>query len=363
MRTPPSSALRRAARPMAWTMAIVIGTVLGAASAGAQIRGVVVDGAQRPVEEATVELWLAERPVARMLTDEQGRFQIPGGPAEGMLMLTIRRMGLAAQAIPLASRDTTLRVTMEAQTLSLRPIAVEASAGRLCPRREEPEARALWTAMRGRYWQSDQPEVPLFGFIEFRSGVGEKSDAFDPAAGRTGPMWTRGPLIIAYPELMVRSGYATRAQGGVGERTAFWDYRALDGGTTQDFTGDFFGQAHTFSILRRTAEETTIAFCPRERMGRTGQVQGTLVVLADTTLGSARWTFRTPAPDEDAGGEASFHRPDPTFGGALLARESVFWRKTGRHRYYYEAQRFTAWRPRGLDEGIPPEMRPYVDRP
>lgn len=319
-----------------------LAAALGAVPAAGQVRGVVVDGAERPVAQATVELWMESRPAAASRTDEQGRFEIPGGPADGPLRLTVRRLGLATQVIPLASRDTTLRVTMEEQAVPLLSVAVEATAGRLCPRREEPRARALWTGMRGRYWQPGADTPSVFGFAEFRSGTGEKRDAFDARAARTRVGWTTGSLIIAHPELMALSGYATRAAGGVGERTAFWHYRALDGGAMQDFTGEFFGTAHTFAILRQTAEETTVAFCPRERMGRTGQIQGTLTLRPDTTLAAARWTFHTPRPDEDAGGEASYYPPNPIFGRALLTRESVFWRKSGRA-YYYETSGFARW--------------------
>jgi hypothetical protein len=159
---------------------------------------------------------------------------------------------------------------------------------------------------------------------------------------------------------MALSGYATDAAGGVGERTASWSYRALDQGSIQDFTGDYFGTAHTFSILHQAAGETTIAFCPRGRMGRTGQIEGMLVLGADTTLQRAQWSFRTPYPDEDAGGEASYDPPDPALGRALLVRESIFWRKTNPPRYYFEGHRFSGWQRWTHDRPIthPEQARP-----
>lgn len=317
--------------------------ILCASPAAAQVRGVVVDRSERPVAGALIELWVTSRRAAGTQTDEQGRFELPSGPAEGGLVLTVRRLGLATQTVHLTSRDTTLLVMMDVQAVALQPVTVETFVGRLCPRQEEPQARHLWTRMRSRYWQLGADSVFVFGFMEFRSGTGEKSDAYDPDAGRTSAGWTIGALVSAHPEIMALSGYATSAAGGVGERTAFWDYRALDGGMMQDLTGEHFGAVHTFSILTQGADQITIAFCPRDRLRRTGQIQGTLVLRSDTTLSHARWTFQTPDPKEDAGGEASYFPPTQAFGRALLADETVFWRKSGTG-YYFEAKAFAGWR-------------------
>ena len=317
--------------------------LLGAPPAGAQIRGLVVDRSEQPVAGALVELWVTSRRAAGAQTDEQGRFEIPGGPGDGKRILTVRRLGLATQTVHLTSRDTTLVVTMEVQAVTLRPVTVETAAGRLCPRREEPQARQLLTRMQSRYWQMGADTVFVFGFMEIRSGRGEKSDVYDPEAGRTRAGWTTGALVIAPPELMALSGYALSAAGDVGERTAFWSYRDLDDGMMQDFTGEYFGSAHTFSILSQSADQTAIVFCPRDRLRRTGQIQGILVLRPDTTLSHARWTFRTRAPNEDAGGEASYYLPDAAFGRALLARETAFWRKSNAV-YYFETKAFTGWR-------------------
>lgn len=332
----------RAAR---WFLRIApIATALCAAPAAAQIRGVVVDRSERPVPDALVELWASSRHASATRTDDHGRFEIPAGPEQHQLTLTVRRLGFATQTLQLSSRDTTLRAVLEPRPVSLQPLTVETPARRLCPLREEPRAREIWTRMQSRYWQPGADSVFVFGFMELRSGTGEMDDAFDPEAGRTGAGWTTGALIVAHPELMARSGYAADAAGGVGERTAFWSYRALDDGMMQDFTGDYFGSVHNFSIISQNAGQTIVAFCPRDRLRHTGQIQGTLTLRADTTLGTARWSFRTPHPSEDAGGEASYLPPDQAFGRALLVRESVFWRKSGPHFYYFEAKSFSGWR-------------------
>ena len=315
-----------------------------ATPAAAQVRGRVVDASGRPVGDAVVELWASTRAAGAARTDDGGRFEIAAAPAEPGLVLTLRRVGLRTRTIHLASADTALEVRMDVQPVVLAPLSVLSTRRRTCPNREDPRARALWERMRSRYWQPGADTPSVFGFMEFRSGVGEQVDAYRPEAGSVVAGWTTGPLVIAHPWLMARSGYASRANGGAGERTASWSYRALDGGAMQDFTGEHFGAVHTFSIVTLDAEGMTIAFCPRERPGRTGQLAGTLGLDADTTLGWARWSFRTPHPDEDAGGEASYHPPDPALGRALLARETLFWRRTNPPRYYFESHHFTGWR-------------------
>jgi hypothetical protein len=330
---------------------------LASLPAAAQVRGRVVDAADRPVPGAVVEVWMDARLAAGTQTDADGRFVLDVRAEGGML--TVRRLGLRTRTMRLAA-DTALVVRMAVQPVVLRPVSVAATRRRTCPNREDPRARTLWERMRGRYWQPDQDSVFVFAFMEFRGGTGQKADAWDPAAGRTSAGWTTGPLVIAHPESMPFSGYATDAAGGAGERTASWSYRALDQGAIQDFTGDYFGSAHTFSLLHQAAGETTIAFCPRGRMERTGQIEGTLVLAADTTLQRAQWSFRTPHPDEDAGGEASYDPPDPALGRALLVRESIFWRKTNPPRYYFEGHRFSGWQRWTLARPIthPDQARP-----
>ena len=324
-----------------------------ATPAAAQVRGRVVDAADRPVAGARVEMWVDSRPAAAAETDARGGFQLSNVQADDGMMLTVRRLGLQTRTLRLTAADTALVVRMEVQPVVLQPLSVAAIRQPPCPNREDPRARALWDAMRGRYWQLGAESVFVFSFLEERSGVGAKADAWDPEAGRVSTGWTTGALIDADPRWMRLSGYANSAAGGVGERTAYWSYRSLDGGSTQDFTGEYFGAVHTLSILHQGADRTTtIAFCSRERMGNTGQIQGTLVVAPDTTLHLARWTFRTPRPDEDAGGEASYYAPDPALGNALLARETIFWRKTNPPRYYFEGNKYSGWQRYTLDRPI-----------
>jgi hypothetical protein len=326
----------------AWRHALALLATLVAQAAGAQVRGTVVDTSGVPVPHAEVQVWSGTRFLGRGDADAQGVFRLRSVPVDS-LTLSVHRTGFQTRIVHMAASDTSVLVRMTPAPIRLAPVTVSSAGGRLCPNREDPRARARWTAMRSRYWQETSPPVVVFGLVETRSGVGTREEVHDAAAGRRSTGWTHDSLLIAHPEFMVRSGYATRANGGVGERTAFWSYRDLDGGMMQDFTGDFFGQAHTFSFVDAGGQDLLV-FCPRERMQRTGQMEGTLRLDSAQNLVDARWRFRTPAPDEDAGGEAAYEPPDPALGRALLVRDSRFWRKTNGGRYYFEARTFTGWR-------------------
>ncbi|HEX6038116.1 carboxypeptidase-like regulatory domain-containing protein [Longimicrobium sp.] len=316
--------------------------VLGAQAAGAQVRGTIVDTGGAFLRDAEVQVWTGTRYLGQLNTDEQGTFRLRRLEVDS-LTLTVHRIGFNTRIVELAASDTAVLVRMEPAPVRLAPVTVASTGRRICPNREDPRARALWTAMRGRYWQPTSPAVVVFGLLEKRSGVGSKQDVYDPAAGERSTGWTEDALLIAHPELMALSGYATRANGGTGFRTAFWQYRFLDDGGMQDFTGDWFGQAHTLSTVD-AGGETVLVFCPRERMQRTGQMEGTLRLDVAMNLVQAQWRFRTPPPDEDAGGEAMYLPPALALGRALLVRESWFWRKTNGGRYYFEAKTFTGWR-------------------
>jgi hypothetical protein len=262
--------------------------------------------------------------------------------AQTPLVLSVRRIGFETVVIDLASSDTTVTLRLLPRPIALAPLSVTAHA-RTCPNREDAHARALWERARARYWQPNHEPVELFGLMEVRRGVGARHDAFDREIGSVTAGWTQGAPIIAHPT-MSRTGYAISVTTSLGERSAFWFYRALDHGMMQDFTGDFFGGAHTISLVHSGSDRFVIGFCPRERLRRVGQIEGVLILNADTTLAGAQWRFRTPRPDEDAGGETVYYPPDRSLRSVLLVEESWYWRRTTNGRYYFENRNYTGWR-------------------
>lgn len=198
-----------------WLRALAILAAVVAQAAGAQVRGTVADTSGAPLPRATVQVWTGTRYLGQLNTDEHGTFRLRRLDADS-LTLTVHRTGFQTRIVALAASDTSVRVRMEPAPVRLAPVTVASTGRRLCPNREDPRARALWTTMRGRYWQPSAAPVVAFALLENRSGTGSREEVYDPAAGERSTGWTEDALLIAHPELMVRSGYATRAQ------TAAW---------------------------------------------------------------------------------------------------------------------------------------------
>lgn len=316
--------------------------LIAAGPAAAQIRGVVVDAAGEPVHGAVVESWDGQRRVDAADSDSAGGFRLGGTAGRAPLVLTVRRLGMRTRVMEMGPADSVVRVRMEAQALVMAPL-VAASETRICPNRDDPRARMLWERMRSRYWNDPADSVRVFALVESWSGTvpREEIGSRDGASATAG--WTESQPSRSLLDVR-RSGYAWRRSGFSGERTEQWFYVHLDGGAWQHFTLPDFGALHTLSIVRAGAEGTVIGFCPRERMGRAGQIQGTLEVGADTTLAAAKWRFRTPRPVEDAGGEAVYQPPDTALHRLLLAEETLFWKRAADGRFYFEAAQHGGWR-------------------
>jgi hypothetical protein len=313
-----------------------------------------VDATGRPVAGATLELWAATTAIGSVLSDSAGAFDFGVVDANPPLILSARRIGFKVQTVDVRSPDTAIVVQMDEQPVALSPLRVLHTPEQICPNREDPRARALWEAMRSRYWQDGDDAVLVFGLMEVRRGIGDREAAYTPGAGRTSAGWTEGGLVTPREWSLTRTSYAHRITQSLGERHAFWSYRMLDQGTIQDFTQIPFGMLHTMSLVGVGAGESVLGFCPRERLRQRGQIEGVLVLAADTTLQSARWRFRTPRPDEDAAGEASYYPPDPRLGSALLADETLFRRRTTGGQYYFELRSYSSWRPWNGDRNARP---------
>ena len=312
--------------------------------ASAQIGGVVVEAGQRPVQGATIEVWRSSRSVAAAVSDSAGRFDIALGSEAFPVTVSVRQLGLKTRVVDLAAPDDALTIQMEAQPVTLSPVVVASTVRRICPNREDPRARAAWERMRQLYWQEGMDTVLVFGLLEFRTGKATRSDVGSPGVGRVSAAWSYGAVSTSSSYYLPLAGYARAASGSTGERTASWWYYPLDDGLKQNFTLGQFGAAHTFSIVSESAAGLVVGFCPRERLGAKGQIEGTLVIAPDGTLNSARWAYRTRPPLEDAGGQATYFPPDPRLGRALLSQGGLFWRRTTQGEYYFEHRAYTAWR-------------------
>jgi hypothetical protein len=331
-----SSSLRGCLR---W-LALVL-TIGPAPRLPAQVQGRIVDEAARPVAGATVELWAARERESGVESDAAGAFTLGRPMAAGALTLTVRRIGFRTRVIDLASADTTLVVRMVAAPVTLAPVTATARR-RICPHRDDPRARAAWERMRSWYWQADADSLYVFGLVEFYTDTVPRTEIGIPGQPVLG--WTENTFPRGADPFVPIQGYAFRSRVSNGDRTTFWNYIQLDAGTAQHFTQPMFGRMHTLAFVPGAAGETVIGFCPRERLGEQGQIEGTLTLRPDHTLARAQWVFRTREPVEDAGGEADYLPPDPRLRSLLLAESTRFWRKIPRGEYYFEHERSIEYR-------------------
>lgn len=285
---------------------------------------------------------MATQRISTAETDSAGMFEFQPSAVEGSLQLTVRHIGFAPRVLEVAVTDTALMLRMEDAPIILPTVIAAGRRGRLCPNREDPRARALWEAMRNRYWQEPVGYPPVFGLAQFEVDTVPRENIGAEDMGRTVTGWVEH--VRQRESLIPAAGYAFRSAGSVTDRTTFWWYSSLDNGTSQHFTQPLFGQLHKFAFAAGVPGQLVVSFCPRERLGEKGQIEGTLTLRGDTTLARAGWTFRTREPSENAGGEATYLPPDPGMRRLLLGEATLFWRQLPNKQYYVERERYAGWR-------------------
>ncbi|MET0398514.1 MAG: carboxypeptidase-like regulatory domain-containing protein [Longimicrobiaceae bacterium] len=330
--------------------------------AAAQLRGVIADPDGRPVPGATVELWGASARLGRTTTDARGEFGFTAEAAAGAGAVTVQRIGFAPLTRAVAP-PASLELRLEPLAVPL-PELRSRTARRACPNREEPAARRLWEAARRRYDAGiasrgiSSVSRTWSGIVDARDvGIVDEDRMHGATAGGHGE-------ATGVDGMVRRWGYAApKSLGyipwGISWQDDFfaWSYPALHERYAYHFAGDTFGALHALSVLSAGDGATTLGFCPRGRE-RTA-IEGTLTLGADGSFLSAAWSFRTPRPREDAGGEVVF-APRSTGVRPLLPVRGVFWRRMGgSRRYWQRASTYTAWFV-GQDSTMP--VRPWVPR-
>lgn len=340
-----------------WRTRVVIFAMVAATQfvtpAPGQVGGRVVDGQSRPLPSVAVELWAEGRRVATRRTGAGGEFRFEATEPSAPVQVRAQMLGYspAERSVSPPSRDLVLRLTPTA--LQIEGITASATPPVRCPARESEEARALWNDLRAGYDSSADS-----------MGVSFYSRRLDTV--------TRSPFeVVPDEELFVRSWYGIK--GRVGQEDAIhvhpyeygfpiltsfdpayvaWRYRALattDGG---HFIEDSFGAAHSLSILARRGRTTVVAFCPLRPSPKGPSLQGALTIEQRAGLVRAEWTFHTPNPAQDAGGEVSFVSRG-TERSPLLPARTLFWRKiVGQQLYFVRFEHFAAY------ELLPPDVHP-----
>lgn len=329
-----------------------------APSASAQLRGMVVDSAGKPVPGVTVEAWSPYRQIGARASDQAGSFRFPAEETRGLGGIFARRAGwtTAYQGVPWG--DTLVMVRMEPAPSVLPGLTVRA-APVPCPRRDAPRARELWTALHNRYRGGTDTTTVIMHFDRAVSvGPRDSTAVADPDRAAWG--WIRsGPRDRRVNGYFIRAGgYALSISESHHEAYAGWKYPPLQSQYAMHFVENYFGEQHVFSFAAGAGGTSVLRFCPRERSKRRPQIEGSLTLGADGTLLRAAWSYLTPDPRQDAGAEVEFTAADGVAPLLLLPVTSTYWRRTVGGKFYRQRETYTGWRVAPQDADLDMMARP-----
>jgi hypothetical protein len=248
--------------------------------------------------------------------------------------------------------DLTLELTPVA--LKLEGITAVARPAVTCPRREDHAARELWAALRVRY-DHTQDTLGLSFYATRYDATGPLDDLGSLGERQMMRSW----YGVAGRSRRLNAHYTSSYTYAYPILTSFdpayarWRYRELQTTDVGHFIDEEFGERHTFSVLGQDKEVVILGFCPTEGRSKRATIEGKLTVGRDTSLVKAEWTFRTPRPTEEAGGEVVFVPRGPEAIPLLPAR-ALFWRKLIGRRisYFQRSEQFATY------EFLPPDSAP-----
>lgn len=289
----------------------------------AQLYGVVADEAGRGIVGAAVELWIdGSQDTTR--TTAHGGFSFDVDLQRGhSAFLVIRTIGYRPTRHVVRSLTDTLRIAMMRIALPLPEVVVLARTR--CPNTHNGHASGLWDQIRTKYasstgWRAQSDayagRVPVSEL-----GYESASEAYHRDQGCTEAC--RKDLS----EKVKTKGYAWPWNGFKGIYDS-WQYPPLESVLVSHFAGPYFAESHTFSAHARQdgMAGLEIAFCPR-RTGLPG-IEGSVLISSDSLIQEINWSFKTPSPDESAGGHVEF-APVVEIGKrpSLLPIRGLFWRR------------------------------------
>lgn len=274
----------------------------------AQIAGVVVDSAGRPVAGARVELWGRSALGVTGLSNREGRFDLPSRPSATRVLAFA--MGMDSAFAQLGNLLKPVKVVLRPRPVILPGLSVDV-APLQCPRKDDAAARALWRRVVASY--EPLPDTVLWAarIVRMSEGVGYPGAPMEGSSSmhgitEGGSFFGRDVPLSSVPwsEAWIRRhGYAHRvAWGGVDRRVDAWAYLPLDG------RGAAHLQTRTFADLQRfgfggSPGDRTIVLCSKDtkKPGIRGQIvinQADRVVRADMEVrdapagGGCRWRGR-----------------------------------------------------------------------
>ncbi len=311
----------------------------------AQVNGRVMDPADNPVDGARVEAIGESGVTGTAITNGEGRFSFSAEIVSRSHELKVEFLGFREVIVPLLGDTRQYYIQLGEPLVPLEGLLVT-SDREVCSLRDNREARALWESVQDRY----QPARTLedFGMASYVSAaisVGQSDPTSDlelpeVALGRHG---SASLLRFSWRRRAEREGYAYRIRrNDTDQAYDSWAYAPLDADFAAHFVDASFGELNDFVLLESGGDGWSITFCPEDE-DQPG-IFGRLEIAADSTLTSAEWVFKTPDPNEDAGGKATFRNAAVRSGKTyLLPSESISWRRLPPGDFYKQHQRFEEW--------------------
>jgi hypothetical protein len=316
-----------------------------------ELHGRVTDPSGDPLSAVTVQARTGERPVATVATEVDGTFRFRSSSIldralqEGTLVLRAERLGYATVEVSLSPASASpVHLTMEPAPLPLPGFEVDAGP-RTCEG-DEGDGRLIWRRAAARHPGGlDSLGVASYTLVhrdtlEGDASAGAGPEGHDYEAGQRGS----APILrIGWARRIERDGYAfaVRRTDRTGSFDS-WSYAPLEADLAPHFGTEQFGSRHYFQVITEDREGWLLRFCARA--DDQPHLDGRLEVGPDTLIRRAEWRFRTPEPDERAGGWAVFP-PSGADGDPppLLPLESMDWKTLPEERTVRRAQWFEGW--------------------
>lgn len=314
----------------------VVVMLVAAAAERAESQVVVrVQSSGTPVYGAEVTVWNEKSQIAAVRTNVLGEGWVTLTDADSNAFVVVRRLGFAPTRATFTRRDT---VTIEiAPVVALLPVLDIATKPLNCSAPSEPEAEGLWTSAAGMY-SIRASELHFYydgGWVE-ETVTREQRGFGDGDPLRYGHGYERARRVSA----ILLAEYE-RHINMTGEYWQ-WRYETLEGRGAEYFVSGSFLRDNKLTMLGRNQGAAVIGFCSRS--DAKVRIDGELQIGPDALLRAARWFYRVPHDDEDAGGEASFARTAFEGQWFLVAVRGSSWRRAKDNLYNQRRRELTAWR-------------------
>jgi hypothetical protein len=285
---------------------------------------------------AEVAVWSDSGRLAVGRTDVTGIVRFPVSLDQTPIQsITARRVGFSPARLTSPAADSvTLWLTKGAADL---PAVAVKSRPLQCPSESEADAVALWRRVASRYTAGqDTMAFSALGSSAEETVTAQERGFGEPPSRRF--LGYLGATKFGNPNEYLFGTY----HPPIGPAYDRWTYPSMMGSRAGRLASAEFGEQHTFLVLSRAAEATTLGFCARNRSGP--DIDGELDVGADTVLLAARWTFRVPHHQEEVGGEATFGAAVLDGARYLVAVTSSQWREVRPGLYDQQRTVLEAWK-------------------